>query len=251
MQTLRPIGCDSCFANRGFSGWLKLSDIFEAGSGDCRFKAILARFPLPKAKFKRSIYAPRANLTCEEPDALIRTQPVLPMAPGVAGRRAHDCVCHGKTTLFAALAAAAAGAVIGKCFGRHRATDFPSFPKEVEAAVPDGLDVHLVMDNDATQRTGKDREWLDRGRHWHVRFTPTSASWLNQVGRRLAEPARRKLQRGAHRSVAELEADIMSFIDTHNEKPKPCKRARCADETLASVRRSCLKMNEPGASEKA
>ena len=87
----------------------------------------------------------------------------------------------------------------------------------------DGLDVHLVMDNHATHRTEKVRKWLARRRHWHVHFTPTSASWLNQVERWFAEPAGKKLQRSAHRSVAELEADIMSFIDAHNEKPKPCR----------------------------
>ena len=180
--------------------------------------------------------------------ALDRTQPVLPMAPGVAERRTHDYVRHGTTTLFAALDVAT-GAVIGKCFGRHRASEFLSFLKEVEAAVPDGLDVHLVMDNYATHKTEKVRKWLARRRHWHVHFTPTSASWLNQVERWFAELTRKKLQRSAHRSVAELEADIMSFIDAHNENPKPYKWVKSADEILASVRRFCLKMNEPGASE--
>ena len=180
--------------------------------------------------------------------ALDRTQPVLPMAPGVAERRTHDYVRHGTTTLFAALDVAT-GAVIGKCSRRHRATEFLAFLKEIEAAVPEGLDVHLVMDNYATHKTEKVRNWLARRRHWHVHFTPTSASWINQVERWFAELTRKKLQRGVHRSVAELNADIMSFIDAHNEKPKPYKWVKSADEILASVRRFCLKANALGASE--
>ena len=139
--------------------------------------------------------------------------------------------------------------MIGKCSRRHRATEFLAFLKEIEAAVPEGLDVHLVMDNYATHKTEKVRNWLARRRHWHVHFTPTSASWINQVERWFAELTRKKLQRGVHRSVAELNADIMSFIDAHNEKPKPYKWVKSADEILASVRRFCLKANALGASE--
>ena len=177
--------------------------------------------------------------------ALDRTQPVLPMAPGAAERRTHDYTRHGTTTLFAALDVAT-GAVIGKCYRRHRAKEFLAFLKEVEAAVPEGLDVHLVMDNYATHKTEKVRQWLARRRHWQIHFTPTSASWLNQVERWFAELTRKKLQRGVHRSVAELNADILSFIDAHNEKPKPYKWVKSADEILASVRRFCLKANELG-----
>ena len=115
--------------------------------------------------------------------------------------------------------------------------------------MPEGLDVHLVMDNYATHKTEKVRNWLARRRHWHVHFTPTSASWINQVERWFAELTRKKLQRGVHRSVAELNADIMSFIDAHNEKPKPYKWVKSADEILASVRRFCLKANALGESE--
>ena len=165
------------------------------------------------------------------------------MAPGAAERRTHDYTRHGTTTLFAALDVAT-GAVIGKCYRRHRAKEFLAFLKEVEAAVPEGLDVHLVMDNYATHKTEKVRQWLARRRHWQIHFTPTSASWLNQVERWFAELTRKKLQRGVHRSVAELNADILSFIDAHNEKPKPYKWVKSADEILASVRRFCLKANE-------
>ena len=150
------------------------------------------------------------------------------------------------TTLFAALDVAT-GAVIGKCSKRRRATEFLAFLKEIEA-VPEGLDVHLVMDNCATHKTEKVRNWLARRRHWHVHFTPTSASWINQVERWYAELTRKKLHRGVNRSVAELNADIMSFIDAHNEKPKPCTWVKSADGILASVRRYCLKANELGES---
>ena len=109
--------------------------------------------------------------------ALDRTQPVLPMA---AGRRTHDCVRHGTATLFAA-PGVAAGAVIGKCGRPRRATEFPAFLKEIEAAASDGLDVRPVMDSRATHRTEKVRNRLARRRRWHVHFTPAPASWINQA----------------------------------------------------------------------
>ena len=178
--------------------------------------------------------------------ALDRTQPVLPMAPGAAERKTRDCALRGTTTLFAALDVAT-GAVISKCSRCRRATEFLAFLEEIEAAAPEGLDVNLVMGNCATHKTERARTWLARRRHVH--FTPTSASWLNQVECWFAELTRKKLRRGVHRSVAELNADIMSFIDSHNEKPKPCKWVKSADGILASVRRYCLKANELGESE--
>jgi hypothetical protein len=107
--------------------------------------------------------------------------------------------------------------------------------------MPEGRDVHIVMDNYATHKTPRVKAWLARRPHWHVHFTPTSASWLNQVERWFAELTRKQIQRGVHRSVAELEADIAAFIDAHNENPKPYKWVKSADEILASVKRSCQK----------
>ena len=133
--------------------------------------------------------------------------------------------------------------------GRPRTVTDDKVAEVVEAAVPEGLDVHLVMDNYATHKTEKVRAWLARRRHWHVHFTPTSASWLNLVERWFAELTRKTLRRGVHLSVAELNADIMSFIDAHNEKPKPNKWVKSADEILASVRRFCLKANQLGVNE--
>lgn len=170
--------------------------------------------------------------------ALDREQPVLPMAPGVAERRTPSYIRNGTTSLFAALDIAT-GAVIGKCYKRHRATEFLDFLKQIDAAMPEGPDVHLVMDNYATHKTPRIKAWLARRPHWHVHFTPTSASWINQVERWFAELTRKRLQRGVHRSAADLEADIAAFIEAHNENPRPYKWVKPADEILASVKRFC------------
>jgi len=175
--------------------------------------------------------------------ALDREQPVLPMMPGVAERQTHTYIRHGTTSLFAALDIAT-GAVIGKCYKRHRAKEFLDFLKQIDAHMPEGPDVHLVMDNYATHKTPKIKAWLARRPHWHVHFTPTSASWINQVERWFAELTRKQLQRGVHRSTAELEADIMKFVGCHNENPKPYKWVKSADEILAAVKRFCLKTEQ-------
>jgi len=172
--------------------------------------------------------------------ALDREKPVLPMAPGVPERRTHTYVRNGTTSLFAALDIAT-GAVIGKCYKRHRATEFLDFLKQIDAAMPEGPDVHLVMDNYATHKTPRIKAWLARRPHWHVHFTPTSASWIDQVERWFAELTRKQLQRGVHRSTAELEDDIIAFIEAHNENPRPYRWTKSADDILAAVRRFCQK----------
>src|SRR5580692_4323442 len=125
--------------------------------------------------------------------ALDRSQPILPMRPGQAERRTHSYVRHGTTSLFAALDVAS-GFVIGKCYRRHRAAEFLNFLKEIDAQVPEGPDIHIVMDNYATHKTPKIKAWLARRPHYHVHFTPTSASWINQVERWFAELTRKRLQ---------------------------------------------------------
>jgi transposase len=175
--------------------------------------------------------------------ALDREQPVLPMMPGVPERRTYSYMRHGTTTLFAALDVAS-GFVIGKCYKRHRAIEFLKFLKEIDAQVPEGLDVHIVMDNYATHKTPKIKAWLARRPHYHVHFTPTSASWINQVERWFAELTRKQLQRGVHTSVRQLEVDIRTFIDLHNKKPKPFKWTKSADQILASVKRFCYKAQQ-------
>jgi transposase len=175
--------------------------------------------------------------------ALDREQPVLPMMPGVPERQTHNYVRHGTTSLFAALDVAS-GFVIGKCYKRHRAAEFLDFLKEIDGNVPAGLDVHIVMDNYATHKTPRIRNWLARRPHYHVHFTPTSGSWINQVERWFAELTRKKIQRGVHRSVKHLEADIKAFIDAHNENPKPYQWTKSADEILVAVKRFCQKTEQ-------
>ena len=171
--------------------------------------------------------------------ALDRTQPLLPMRPGQAARRSHDYKRHGTTSLFAALDIAT-GQVIGKCFPRHRATEFRRFLDEIEANVPKNLDVHLVMDNYATHKTPLIRAWLAKRPRWHVHLTPTSSSWLNQVERFFALLTDKKIRRGVHRNVADLQADISAFIARHNADPKPFRWTKSADDILASIERFCV-----------
>ena len=175
--------------------------------------------------------------------ALDREQPVLPMMPGAPERRTHAYIRHGTTSLFAALDVAS-GFVIGKCYKRHRATEFLDFLKQIDAQAPDGLDVHIIMDNYATHKTAAIRAWLARRPHYHVHFTPTSASWINQVERWFAELTRKKLRRGVHTSTRQLEADIHAFIECHNENTKPYKWVKSADEILSSVIRFCQKAGQ-------
>jgi len=170
--------------------------------------------------------------------ALDRTQPLLPMRPGQAERRSHDYKRHGTTSLFAALDVAT-GRVIGKCFARHRATEFRRFLAEVEAQVPADAEVHLVMDNYATHKAPTVRNWLLKRPHWHVHHTPTSASWLNQVERFFALLTDRQPRRGVHRSLASLHDAITAFIDQHNADPKPFRWTKSADDILAGIERFC------------
>ena len=152
--------------------------------------------------------------------ALDREQPVLPMMPGIPERRTHSYVRHGTTSLFAALDTAS-DFVIGKCYKRHRAAEFLDFLKQIDVGVPEGLDVNIIMDNYATHKTAAIKAWLARRPNYHVHFTPTSASWINQVERWFAELTRKQLRRGVHTSIKQLEADVHSFIQRHNEIQSP------------------------------
>jgi transposase len=180
--------------------------------------------------------------------ALDRTQPLLPMRPGQVERRTHDYERHGTTTLFAALVAATnaetdvkAGTVIGKCMRRHRAVDLRTFLAEVERNMPADLDVHVIMDNASSHKTKLIRGWFARRPNWHAHFTPTSASWINQVERFFALLSQKQIKRGAHRSVRELVAAIEAFIDVCNANPKPFRWVKTADEILASIQSFCLR----------
>jgi transposase len=122
--------------------------------------------------------------------------------------------------LFAALNAAT-GDVIGKCYKRHRAVEFKKFLDEIERYVPDGLDIHIVMDNCATHKTSAIRHWCARRARWRVHFTPTGSSWLNMVERFFAVITERQSKRGVHRSERELEPVILAYIETRNKNPNP------------------------------
>jgi transposase len=168
--------------------------------------------------------------------ALSRTQPVLPMQVGQLERRTHDYKRHGVTSLFAALDIAT-GNVLGQCYRRHRSLEFLAFLKKIDAAVPDDLDIHLVLDNYGTHKTALVRHWLQKRPRYHLHFTPTHASWLNQVERWFALLTQRQIKRGSHSSVQELEAAIREFITIHNQQPKPFRWTKSADQILASIAR--------------
>lgn len=178
--------------------------------------------------------------------ALDRSQPMLPMRPGQVARRTHDYKRHGTTSLFAALDIAT-GRIIGKCYPRHRATEFRKFLDEIEANVPKDLDVHLVMDNYATHKTALIRNWLVKRPRWHVHLTPTSSSWLNQVERFFAILTEKQIRRAIHRSVDALRDTIMAFIERHNADPKPLRWTKSADDILASIERFCAHNAKPEA----
>ena len=171
--------------------------------------------------------------------ALDRSQPLFPMCPGQAERRSHDYVRHGTLSLFAALDTAS-GEVIGQCFKRHRAKEFKAFLKRIEANVPNDLDIHIVMDNVATHKTPAIKAWFAKRPRWHVHFTPTSASWINQVERFFAALTEKQLRRGVHRSTEELERAIHDYIDIVNENPEPFRWTKSADDILAAVKRFCI-----------
>ena len=177
--------------------------------------------------------------------ALDRSQPVLPMRPGQAERRSHDYVRHGTTSLFAALDIAT-GNVIGEMHRRHRAAEFRQFLDTIDAAVPRDLDVHLVLDNYGTHKTAAIRRWLAKRPRFHVHFTPTSASWLNQVERWFATLTARRVRRGVFKSTRQLEAAIKSYLDAYNEAPKPFVWTKSADDILAAVSRFCMRTSVSG-----
>ena len=163
--------------------------------------------------------------------ALNRTAPVLPMMPGMPERRTHDYVRHGVTTLFAALNVAT-GEVTGSIHRRHRATEFKKFLTTLDNQVPAELKVHLICDNYATHKTDTITKWLAAHPRFHMHFTPTYSSWLNQVERWFALLTDKRLRRGTHTSVAALEKDLRDWIKTWNQDPRPFAWTKTADEIL-------------------
>ena len=168
--------------------------------------------------------------------ALDRTQPSLPMRPGQVERRTHDYKRNGVTDLFAALNLAT-GQVVHQTRPKHRAVEFRTFLDAIDEAVPEGLDVHVVLDNSSTHKTPAIHTWLLEHPRFQFHFTPTSSSWLNLVERWFAELTRKLLQRSAHRSVAALTADLNDWVAQWNQDPKPFVWHKTADEILNGLKR--------------
>jgi transposase len=189
--------------------------------------------------------------------ALDRSQPVLPMMPGMPEKRTHDYARNGTLDLFAAFDIVS-GLVIAKTYKRHRAVEWIKFLEEIDKQVPqlagpgepDGephvLEIHVITDNYATHKTPAVQEWLAKHPRFHIHFTPTSSSWLNQVERWFGLLTEKLLRRGVHKSVKQLEQDILAWVDTWNEDPRPFIWTKSAQEILESLGRLLQRIKDPG-----
>src|SRR4051794_34648176 len=191
----------------------------------------------------------RAVLLCvdekSQVQALDRSQPVLPMRPGIPQRRSHDYVRHGITSLFAAFNIAD-GTVIGELHRQHRATEFKKFLTTIDQTVPAEPEVHLICDNYGTHKTPAIKAWLARHPRFHVHFTHTGSSWINQVERWFGFLTDQLIRRGVHKSVRALEADIRAWIDQWNDNPRPFVWKKTAEEILESLARYCRRISGAG-----
>jgi len=151
--------------------------------------------------------------------ALERTQPLLPLRPGIPARQTHDYTRHGTTTLFAALNMLD-GTVIGDCMPRHRHQEFIRFLQLIDTKTPPDLDLHLIVDNYGTHKHTRVQNWLKRHPRFYLHFIPTSSSWVNMVERWFAEISRKQIRRGSFNNVKELIKTIKQYIESHNQNPK-------------------------------
>ena len=179
--------------------------------------------------------------------ALNRTQPLLPLEPGQAERGTHDYERHGVTSLFAALNVAT-GEVIGQCHRRHRQQEFVKFLDRIDATLTrePGVSVHIVMDNYGTHKTAKVKRWFRRHPEYHLHFTPTYSSWLNQVERFFAEITEKRIRRGCFRSVKELEEAIREYLENHNKNSRPFVWTATAEKILERVAKVCKRISDSG-----
>ena len=177
--------------------------------------------------------------------ALDRSQPVLPMMPGMPERRTHDYYRHGITSLFAAFNVAD-GTVISEIHRQHRANEFKKFLTTIDKTVPEGLDLHLICDNYGTHKTPAIKAWLARHPRVHMHFIPTGSSWINQVERWFGFLTEQLLRRGVHKSVRALEADIRARIANWNLEPKPFVWKKSAEEILDSLSRYLQRISGSG-----
>jgi transposase len=166
--------------------------------------------------------------------ALDRTQPILPLRPGLPARQTHDYKRHGTITLFAALNVLE-GTVIGACQPRHRHQEFLRFLDRIDQSINADLDVHLVLDNYGTHKHPEVKRWLAAHPRYHVHFTPTSSSWLNQIERWFAEITRKRIRRGTFRSVSDLTKAIHDYIRIYNNNPRPFQWVASASRIVRKV----------------
>jgi len=174
--------------------------------------------------------------------ALDRTQPLLPLGLGYAEGVTHDYIRHGTTTLFAALDVAT-GQVITQCKQRHRHQEFLGFLRKIEDSVPTDLDVHLIVDNYCTHKHHKVIEWLARRPRFHIHFTPTYSSWLNQVERWFGIISQRAIRRGTFKNVKQLIEKIENFVAHYNKNTKPFSWTATADSIFEKLGRLCKRIS--------
>jgi len=177
--------------------------------------------------------------------ALERSQPVLPMGLGYVEGVTHDYIRHGTTTLFAALDVAT-GEVLTQCKGRHRHQEFLKFLKHIDENVPEDLDIHLVVDNYCTHKHHKVKRWLARRPRYHVHYTPTYASWLNQVEIWFNIITQKAIRRGSFKSVRQLIERIRVFTQNYNKNSRPFVWTATAESILEKVRRLCTAISGTG-----
>ena len=166
--------------------------------------------------------------------ALDRTQPILALRPGLPARQTHDYERHGTTTLFAALNVLE-GTVIADCQPRHRHQEFLRFMERIDASVASDLEVHLVLDNYGRHKHPEVKQWLSERPHYHVHFTPTSSSWLNQIERWFAEITRKRIRRGTFHSVRDLMKAIRDYVRQYIKNPQPFQRVASASKIIRKV----------------
>jgi transposase len=168
--------------------------------------------------------------------ALDRTEPILPLRPGIPAQQTHDYVRHGTTTLFAALNVLD-GTVIGACKARHRHSEFISFLERIDRATPRRREIHLILDNYRTHKHAAVIEWLELHPRFHLHFIPTSSSWLNLVERWFAEITRKRIRRGSFNNVRALEAAIREYLAENNKNPRPFVWTATAADIMNKIRR--------------
>jgi transposase len=166
--------------------------------------------------------------------ALERTQPLLPLRPGIPARQTHDYKRNGTTTLFAALSMLD-GKVIGDCMPRHRHQEFIRFLQLIDVKTPRDLDLHLIVDNYGTHKHQRVQSWLKRHPRFHLHFIPTSSSWLNMVERWFREITDKRIRRGSFKNVPELIKIITQYIEAHNQNPRAFVWTASVEKIMAKI----------------